>query len=134
MIEEDRGAVRSKSEDERVGWFWQVSLGLQSVAVVIWWDVELVQVNSIDFGVSLLELRAGVLEGGAGVLRRTVVPSDPRLKMRRWVGWFWQVSSIDLQLITSSWILLLVETYQDGYHGNGLRKVFTSPHIKGIIT
>ena len=65
-----------------------MSLGLQSVAVVIWWDVELVQVNSIDFSVSLVELRAGVLEGGAGVLRRTVVPSDPCLKMRGWVGWF----------------------------------------------
>ena len=55
-------------------------------------------------------------------------------------------------VLRSSWILLLVETnlsrwlpgdrsteqemlgLTDGYHGNGLHKLFTSSHTKGIIT
>ena len=55
----------------------RVPLGLRSVAVVIWRDVEgaePMQVNFIDFGVSLVELGAGVLEARGGVPLPSSVP------------------------------------------------------------
>ena len=93
-MEEERGAVRSMSEHEGVG-FLQVSsidLGLLSVelAVVTWRDVEGVepiQVSSMDSGVSLVEL-----EGGA---RGCCCREEEKWKQH----------------------------YQDGYHGNELHKL-----------